>query len=77
MKFKIDTQYELLPCDQTDDNACIVLKELGYCIINPPVYTDIWTMFFDGSKSQDGAGEGCILIDPHQCKTLISYPFGI
>jgi hypothetical protein len=56
-EMKIDTQSELLPCNQTDDNACIVLKELGYCIINPPVYTNIWTMFFDGSKSQYGVGK--------------------
>jgi hypothetical protein len=61
-EIQTDTQSELLPCNQTNDNACIVLKELGYCIINPPVYTNIWTMFFDGSKYQDGVGEGCILM---------------
>jgi ribonuclease HI len=32
----------------------------------------MWTMFFDGSKTQDGAGVGCVLIDPIQGKTLIS-----
>jgi ribonuclease HI len=32
----------------------------------------MWTMFFDGSKTQDGAGAGCVLIDPGQGKTLIS-----
>jgi ribonuclease HI len=30
-------------------------------------------MFFDGSKSQYGAKAWCIIIDPHQRKTLISY----
>jgi ribonuclease HI len=30
-------------------------------------------MFFDGSRSQEGVREGCILIDPEQHKTLISY----
>jgi len=45
------TQSELLPCDQTKDNACIVLRELDYCIINLSVYTDIWTMFFYESES--------------------------
>jgi hypothetical protein len=63
---------ELLPCNHSDDNACIVLKELSYCIINPPIYTSIWTMSFDGSKSQYGARVGCILIDPLQRKTHIS-----
>jgi hypothetical protein len=26
--------------------------------------SQIWTMYFDGSKSQEGLGAGCILIDP-------------
>ena len=24
----------------------------------------VWTLYFDGSKSQEGSGAGCILIDP-------------
>jgi ribonuclease HI len=32
----------------------------------------MWTMFFYGSKTWDGAGIGCVLIDPSQGKTLIS-----
>jgi hypothetical protein len=28
----------------------------------------MWTMFFDGSKTQDGVGAGCVLIDPGQGK---------
>jgi hypothetical protein len=26
--------------------------------------SQIWTLYFDGSKSQEGSGEGCILINP-------------
>jgi hypothetical protein len=26
--------------------------------------SQIWTLYFDGSKSQEGSGAGCILIDP-------------
>jgi ribonuclease HI len=33
---------------------------------------DMWTMFFDGSKTHDGSDIGCVLIDPNQGKTLIS-----
>jgi ribonuclease HI len=33
----------------------------------------MWSMFFDGSKTQDGVGAGCVLIDPGQGKTLISF----
>jgi ribonuclease HI len=33
--------------------------------------SQIWTLFFDGSKSQEGSGEGCILINPKgQCHFL-------
>ena len=27
-------------------------------------HSQIWTLYFDGSKSQEGLGAGCILIDP-------------
>jgi ribonuclease HI len=30
----------------------------------PNFIYEIWTLFFDGSKSQEGAGAGCIFIDP-------------
>jgi hypothetical protein len=26
--------------------------------------SQVWTLYFDGSKSQEGSGVGCILIDP-------------
>jgi ribonuclease HI len=32
----------------------------------------MWTLFFDGSKSLEGAGVGCILKDPTGKKTLIA-----
>jgi ribonuclease HI len=33
----------------------------------------MWTMFFDRSISYEGVGVGCILVDPEQRKTPISY----
>ena len=27
-------------------------------------YPQIWTLYFDGYKSQEGSGVGCILVDP-------------
>jgi hypothetical protein len=30
----------------------------------PNFTSEIWTLFFDGSKSQEGVGVGCIFIDP-------------
>jgi ribonuclease HI len=33
---------------------------------------ECWTLYFDGSKSNEGAGVGCILKDPSGNKTLIA-----
>jgi hypothetical protein len=32
----------------------------------------IWSLYFDGSKSKEGAGAGCVLIDPTGNKTFIA-----
>jgi ribonuclease HI len=32
----------------------------------------IWSLYFDGSKSREGAGVGCVLIDPTGNKTFIA-----
>ena len=32
----------------------------------------VWTLFFDGSRSKEGAGAGCVLIDPKGIKTMIA-----
>jgi hypothetical protein len=32
----------------------------------------IWSLYFDGSKSREGVGVGCVLIDPTCNKTFIS-----
>ena len=34
--------------------------------------SQIWTLYFDGSKSQEGSGEGCILIDPKGKRHFLS-----
>ena len=31
-----------------------------------------WNLFFDGSRSKDGAGAGCVLVDPKETKTMIA-----
>ena len=32
----------------------------------------IWSLYFNGSKSKEGAGVGCVIIDPAGNKTLIA-----
>jgi ribonuclease HI len=34
--------------------------------------SQIWTIYFDGSKSQEGSGTGCILIDPKGKRHFLS-----
>lgn len=31
-----------------------------------------WALYFDGSKSSDGVGAGCILINPEGVKTMLT-----
>jgi ribonuclease HI len=37
-----------------------------------PNKNQIWSVYFDGSKSKEGAGAGCVIIDPSGNKTLIA-----
>jgi ribonuclease HI len=37
-----------------------------------PDKNQIWYLYFDGSKSKEGAGAGCIIIDPAGNKTLLT-----
>jgi ribonuclease HI len=37
-----------------------------------PDGSQIWSLYFDGSKSKEGAGAGCIIIDPAGNKTLLA-----
>jgi len=34
--------------------------------------THVWSLYFDGSNSQEGAGDGHVLIDPTGKKTFIA-----
>ena len=33
---------------------------------------NIWTLYFDGSRNKEGAGVGCLLIDPHGNNMMIA-----
>ena len=36
------------------------------------IVSDFWTLFFDGSKTLEGLGAGCVLIDPQKNKNFLS-----
>jgi ribonuclease HI len=39
---------------------------------NTPDEAQIWSLYFDGSKSKEGVGAGCVLIDPIGNKTFLT-----
>ena len=49
---------------QTDNSKCVNF-------VDKPVNTSLfWKLYFDGSKSKEGAGAGCVLISPEGDKTM-------
>jgi len=38
----------------------------------PSLNTETWTLYYDGPKTNDGAGAGCVLVDPKGNRFLIS-----
>jgi hypothetical protein len=55
--FQEDEQSKLLHCTQTDANDCKIVEVDDFCFTNSIIGTDIWTLFFDGSRSQEGVGQ--------------------
>ena len=51
---------------QTDNSKCVNFVE-------EPINTSLfWKLYFDGSKSKEGAGAGCVLISPEGNKTILT-----
>jgi hypothetical protein len=79
-------QSELLQITQTDEPHYTILENCTNVDTNNsskivPIpcgfdleLTDpsIWTLYFDGSRNKEGAGVGCLLIDPHGNKMMIA-----
>jgi len=55
---------------QTDTSRCVkIVEETINKIVDKPLF---WSLYFDGSKSNEGAGAGCILVSPEGEKTMLS-----
>lgn len=53
------------------DSSRIV--NISYSFLDKPIdRISFWSLYFDGSKSNDGVGAGCILIYPKGEKTMLS-----
>ena len=72
-----DTQLGLLPFE-TDENITsrILFSSSSIfsstSVASDPCTDELWTLYFDGSKTQDGSGVRCVLIDPRKRKNLVS-----
>ena len=69
-----DTQPDLLRFLQDDEIDCkIVDLALDVDVDSCTVVVDhFWTLFFDGSKTLEGSGSICVLIDPKKNKHFLS-----
>ena len=70
----LESQPDLLRFSQADEIDC---KIIGLAInvdvdSRTVVIGDFWTLFFDGSKTFEGPGAGCVLIDPKKNKHFLS-----
>ena len=66
-----DAQPDLLRFSQADEIDCKIVN-LAVGIDSRTLVSDFWTLFFDGSKTLEGSGAGCVLIDPKKNKHFLS-----
>jgi hypothetical protein len=59
-----EQQSEIMTCTQST-----TFSQLSHA----PDKNQIWSLYFDGSKSKEGVGAGCVIIDLAGNKTLISF----
>lgn len=59
--------YQIEFFSQTDASKCVNLVDK---ISNNSLF---WTLYFDSSKSKDGASVGCILINLQEEKTMLDF----
>ena len=80
MGFQNNQQYEI--CNVTSVSPNLSLKETINDVNNVNIvniieskviaHSSIWTLYFDGAKSKEGAGAGCLLIDPQGNKICMA-----
>ena len=66
-----DTQPNLLRFSQADEIDCKIV-DLAVGIDSHSLVSDFWTLFFYGSKTLEGLGASCVLIDPQKNKHFLS-----
>ena len=69
-----DTQLDLLRFSWADEIDCKIVDLVLDVVFNSiSVQVDsFWVLYFDGSKTLEGSGAGCVLIDPEKNKHFLS-----
>ena len=68
-----DAQPDLLRFSQADDIDCKIVDLAVEVDANShTVVSNFWTLLFDGSKTLEGSGTGCVLINPKKNKHFLS-----
>ena len=69
-----DTQPNLLRFSRADEIDCKIVDLVSDVVFNSSsVEVDsFWALYFDGSKTLEGWGVGCVLIDPRKNKHFLS-----
>ena len=69
------TQSDLLQFSRTDDidyNIVNLVNNIGSDTNQLELEDRFWFLYFDGSKTQEGSGSGCVLIDLEKNKQFLS-----
>ena len=69
-----NTQPDLLRFSRADEIDCRIVDLVSDEVFNSiPVEVDsFWALYFDGSKTLEGLGASCVLIDPKKNKHFLS-----
>ena len=61
-----DTQPNLLRFSRADEFDCKIVDLVSDVVVDSSTIEvdSFWTLFFYGSKTLEGSGAGCVLIDP-------------
>ena len=73
--FESNTQPDLLEFSRVGDIDCNIVNlvtNIGDNTNQVELEDIFWFLYFDGSKTQEGSGEGCILIDPYKNNQFLS-----
>ena len=70
----LDTQPDLLRFSWADEIDCNIVDLVSdvVCNSNSVEVDSFWTLYFDGSKTLEGSGAGCVLIGPEKNKHFLS-----